>query len=47
MRKLIFVVFAGLLLLLPDAVWAGAYEQLLSISGGSASVPDVPDPTPV
>ncbi|KAF1083163.1 MAG: hypothetical protein GQF41_0930 [Candidatus Rifleibacterium amylolyticum] len=48
MRKLIYVVFVGLLMFLPDVVWAGAYDQLLSIYGGSApSVPDVPEPTPV
>ncbi|PKL50932.1 MAG: hypothetical protein CVV42_01130 [Candidatus Riflebacteria bacterium HGW-Riflebacteria-2] len=47
MRKLTFLVFLLLLLSVPAATWAGAYEQLLSISGGSANVPDVPDPTPV
>lgn len=48
MRKLIYVVIAGFLMLMPDMAWAGAYEQLLSISGGGApSVPDVPEPTPV
>jgi hypothetical protein len=36
------------MMFLPDVVWAGAYDQLLTISGGSApSVPDVPEPTPV
>jgi len=48
MRKLIYVVFLGLMVFLPDITWAGAYDQLLTIYGGSApSVPDVPEPTPV
>ncbi len=47
MRKLIYVVLIGLMMLVPDITRAGAYEQLLSISGGPANVPDVPDPTPV
>ena len=48
MRKLIYFVIAGFLMLMPDMAWAGAYEQLLSISGGGApNVPDVPEPTPV
>ncbi|NLF97888.1 MAG: hypothetical protein GX569_14215 [Candidatus Riflebacteria bacterium] len=47
MRKFIYVFFVGLIMFMPDMSWAGAYDQLLSISGGSANVPAVPEPTPV
>ena len=47
MRKGTFLVIFLLLAVAPAPSWAGAYEQLLDMSGGSAYVPDVPDPSPV
>lgn len=47
MRRIFFLLFGLAFLLAPEPLWAGAYEQLLSISGGSANIPDVPEPTPV
>lgn len=47
MRKVILLALCLSLLLPALPLWAGAYEQLLSISGGSANVPSVPEPTPV
>ncbi|OGK05672.1 MAG: hypothetical protein A2W80_14080 [Candidatus Riflebacteria bacterium GWC2_50_8] len=47
MRKVILMIFCLLLVQAPMPLWAGAYEQLVGMAGGSANVPNVPDPTPV
>lgn len=45
--KLLNCLVLGLLLsLAPLPSWAGAYDQLVGMAGGSGNVPSVPDPSP-
>ncbi|MBU1109357.1 MAG: hypothetical protein KKB51_21940 [Candidatus Riflebacteria bacterium] len=47
MRKGIFLVLCLLLVMpAPSPLWAGAYEQLLGMTGGTAYVPPASDPSP-